>query len=69
MNSALRGVPTTPWAHASGSGDRPTTPEGRAALKEHNDLAHSLATTLGVISGQADITGQCDQCGDNGPAT
>jgi hypothetical protein len=62
MNSALHGIPTTPWAVLGRSGDKPTTPAGEAILNRHNELARTLAATLGAISGQTDIVGQCDRC-------
>lgn len=62
MNRALRGIPTLPWAFLGKSGNKPTTPEGEAVLKKHNDIVRTLAATLGAISGRTDIVGQCDGC-------
>jgi hypothetical protein len=65
-NNAMRGVPTRFWEEvASGIRKKPATEEGEAALKKHNELAQTLAATLGVIAAQTDIDGQCDQCRDN----
>lgn len=60
-NRALRGIPTMPYAYL-GHGDKPATPDGEAVLRKHNDIARKLAATLGAISGQTNIVGQCDQC-------
>jgi hypothetical protein len=66
-NSALVGIPTMPWALLGHSGNKPATSEGEAVLKEHNDLARMLAATLGAISEQTDMAGQCDQCRPHRP--
>jgi hypothetical protein len=61
-NRALRGIPTMPYDYLGHGGNKPTTPEGEAVLKKHNAIARKLAATLGTISGQTNIIGQCDQC-------
>ena len=61
-NGALRGVPTTPWSVLGRNGQKPTTEQGEAALKEHNDLVRAIVEDLAKIQGQTSITGQCGQC-------
>jgi hypothetical protein len=61
-NTTLGGVETMPYWLANGTGDLPTTDQGKAALREHNELVQAIVTELAKIEVQTGYTGQCDQC-------
>jgi hypothetical protein len=61
-NASLRGLPKDLNWIGGYSGFKPSTDEGTALLKQHNNLMRSLLTDLSEIRAQPIITGQCDQC-------
>jgi hypothetical protein len=52
---------------AGGSGNKPTTPEGEALVREHNDAVRDLVSELTKIHAQPSVGGECDQCEKVGP--
>ncbi|WP_333894120.1 hypothetical protein [Mycolicibacterium gadium] len=62
LNSAVRDVPTLPYAMIGGSGDKPQTPDGEALVRERNEVVRGIVFQLMKIHTQSSITGECESC-------
>ena len=62
MNKGLRAIDRTLYWMNGGSGFKPTTPDGMAALRAHNDVLWAIVAELTEIQARVGITGECNQC-------